>query len=234
MYYNERTKEWNLIYEPKSCASLCYSKDGCCPILGKKLSRKRGNVFYDLKTSGIRQQEGEQISIFDGEPWVHIRKGIRYFKKPCSIDICEAFVKLQSSQILEDYNINHSFEKWIDPTWTVEILNIRAESRPSRDLIQDLEDLKNGIFISYDEEGEKQKKQRKRERREKAVKKKVERLEKKIIETGYENLEPYSLDKIHTDKWLDRERIEELQNIRQQKIKEEQEKPVQLSIFDYM
>ena len=116
----------------------------------------------------------------------------------------------------------------------MEFLNIRAESRPSRDLIQDLEDLKNGIFISYDEEGEKQKKQRKRERREKAAKKKVERLEKKIIETGYENLEPFSLDKIHADKWLDRERIEELENIRQQKIKEEQEKPVQLSIFDYM
>ena len=118
MYYNERTKEWNLIYEPKDCASLCYSKDGYCPILGKKLSKKRGNVFYDLKTSGIRQQEGSQMSIFDGEPWVYIRKGIRYFKNPCSIDICEAFIKLQSSQILKDYNINHSYEKWIDPTLT--------------------------------------------------------------------------------------------------------------------
>ena len=33
-------------------------------------------------------------------------------------------------------------------------------------------------------------------------------------------------------KWLDPERLEELEQIRQQKIKEEQEKPVQLSLFD--
>ena len=55
-----------------------------------------------------------------------------------------------------------------------------------------------------------------------------------MIEVGYENLEPYSLDRVHADKWLDPERLEELERIRRQKLKEEQEKPVQISLFDMM
>ena len=49
---------------------------------------------------------------------------------------------------------------------------------------------------------------------------------------GYENLEKHSVDRVHADKWLTPERMEELAQIRQQKVKEEQEKPVQLSLFD--
>ena len=55
-----------------------------------------------------------------------------------------------------------------------------------------------------------------------------------MIDVGYSNLEPYSLDRIHADKWLDSKRLEELEEIRKQKIKEEQEKPVQLTLFDMM
>ena len=40
--------------------------------------------------------------------------------------------------------------------------------------------------------------------------------------------------KVHADKWIEPERLEELEEIRQKKIKEEQEKPVQLSLFDMM
>lgn len=40
------------------------------------------------------------------------------------------------------------------------------------------------------------------------------------------------MNRVHADKWLDPERLEELEQLRQQKIKEEQEKPVQLSLFD--
>ena len=234
MYYDEKTRKWKLIYSPKLCADLCYSKDGYCPILGKQLSKKRGNVYYDIKTSGMIQQREAQQSLFDGEAWTHIRKGVRFFKKPCSIDICEAFVKFQSDEIREYYKVNHSYEKMIDPSWQFEILNIRAESKPSRDLMQDLEDLKAGITLSFDQESEKQQKQKKKEKREEAKRKRIERLEKKILEVGYEYLAEYSLDKCHADKWLGSERIEELEKIRQQKIKEEQNKPVQLNLFELM
>lgn len=40
------------------------------------------------------------------------------------------------------------------------------------------------------------------------------------------------MDRVHADKWLDPERLSELEEIRQQKIKAEQEKPIQLSLFE--
>lgn len=234
MYYDERTRTWKQVYEPGRCAYMCYSKDAYCPILGKKLSKKRGNVYYDVKTSGIIQQREAQQSLFDGDRWATIRKGIRYFKKPCSMDICEAFVKLSSDEIKRNYYFNHSCERMIDKTWQFEILNIRAESKPSRDLMQDLADIKAGINILYEPDAEKSENERKKKKREDSTKKRIEKLEKKIMEAGYENLEDTSLDKVHADKWLTSERLEELEKLRQQKIKEEQNKPVQLSLFDIM
>ena len=232
MYYNERTREWNMYYEPAKCASMCFAQNGYCPVLGRKLNKKRGNVYYDLKTSGIKKQTEAQRSLFDGERWTHIEKGMRVFKNPCSMDICEAFIKVQSDKILSDYKVNHSTEYLFDKSFKAEILNIRAESKPSRDLMQDLQDIRDGIEISHASDNEKQKKEAKKEKRKLAKQKNIERLEKKIIEVGYENLVEYSVDRVHADKWLTPERLEELEQIRQQKIKEEQEKPVQLSLFD--
>lgn len=232
MIYNERTREWHMNYEPYSCAKMCYSQNGYCPVLGRELSKKRGNVYYDLKTSGIVKQQDEQCSIFDGEQWTHIEKGMRVFDKPCSMDICEAFVKVQSDKILHDYEVNHSTEYMFDKSFKAEILNIRAESKPSRDLIQDLQDIKDGITIVHASDSEKRMKQQKKERRKLAQQKKIAKLEKVLIDVGYENLEPHSMNRVHADKWLDSKRLEELEQLRQQKIKEEQEKPVQLSLFD--
>lgn len=80
--------------------------------------------------------------------------------------------------------------------------------------------------------GAKRQQASKKEKRKLAKQKNIERLEKKINEVGYENLVEYSADRVHADKWLTPERLEELEQIRQRKIKEEQEKPVQLSLFD--
>ena len=232
MRYNERTREWHMNYEPSSCARMCYHQYGYCPILGRELSKKRGNVYYDLKTSGVVKQQEAQCSIFDGEKWTHIEKGMRVFDKPCSMDICDAFVKVQSDKILHDYQINHSTWNMFDETFRAEILNIRAESKPSRDLMQDLQDIKDGISIIHASDAEKRVKEQKKSKRNLAQQKRISKLEKVLIEVGYENLELYSLDRVHADKWLAPERLEELEQLRQQKIKEEQEKPVQLSLFD--
>ena len=120
----------------------------------------------------------------------------------------------------------------MDETYTWEIYNIRAEAKPSRDLLQDLQDLRDGIPITFDDDRIKEKETKKKEQRNANKQKAIEKLEKKLIEIGYENLSDTSADRVHADKWLDPERLEELENIRRQKIKEEQEKPVQLSLFD--
>lgn len=232
MYYDERTREWHLRYEPSKCAKMCNSIDGYCPILGKKLSPKRGNVFYDMKKSGIHKQREAQASLFDGDKWTFIEKGKRYFASPCSMDICEAFIKVQKDKILGDYMVNHSMEFFYDRDLKVEIINIRAESKASRDLMQDLQDIKNGIAITHASDAEKRDKEQKKEKRQQAQQKKIEKLEKILLKVGYANLEPFSLDRVHADKWLGQDRIAELEEMRLQKVKEEQMKPVQLSLFD--
>lgn len=231
MYYDERTKAWEQSYEPARCAKICYSQDGTCPILGKQLSKKRGNVFYDLKTSGTRHDG----TIFDGEKWTHIKKGIRFFDHPVSMDICEAFVRADSQKIYDKLKWEQeTYMQIFDATYRLEVINIRAESRPSRDLLQDLQDIQEGIQVSHFSDIEKRKKEDKRERRLAARQSRIQKLEKRLLETGYESLPDYCLDKIHADKWLTPERISELEQMRIKKAKEEQERPVQISLFDMM
>lgn len=231
MFYDERTRTWSQHYNPIRCASMCYSKNGYCPILGRQLSKKRGNVYYDLKESGAVRKK-EQISLFEQDRWQHITKGIRFLKRPCSLDICEAIVKTQQEDIRRNYEINHSSMMLMDETYTWDIYNIRAEAKPSRDLLQDLQDLRDGIPITFDDDMIKEKEKKKKEQRNANKQKAIEKLEKKLIEIGYENLSDTSVDRVHADKWLEPERLTELENIRRQKIKEERDKPVQLSLFD--
>lgn len=232
MFYDERTRTWSLRYKPTRCAEMCHSPNGYCPILGRQLSKKRGNVYYDLKESGAVKKTDNQISLFDKERWERATKGIRYLKKPCSIDICEAIARTQADDISRNYEINHSTELMYDKTWKFEIYNIRAESKPSRDLMQDLQDIRDGIPIYFEDDLIKEDKKEKKEKREKNKQKAIDRLEKKILEVGYWNMEPFSIDRLHADKWLEEEHINELEEIRHKKLKEEQEKPVQLSLFD--
>lgn len=232
MYYDERTREWHLRYHPAACAKLCCSQEGYCPILGKQLSHKRGNVYYDLKISVVPDMRDKQISMFDKDKYVSIEKGRRFFDKPCSIDICEAFVKVQKDEIAYQYGVNHSWEKFINPTWEFEILNIRAESKVSRDLIQDLQDIKAGIEITHASDVEKRTKEFKNEKREAAKQKRIEKIEKRILEIGYCNMEPYEQDRCC--KYLDFDRIDELEAIREEKLAEQQNKPQQMSLEDFM
>ena len=166
-------------------------------------------------------------------PEKHISKGNRFFEKPCSIDICEAFVKTNGAEEIRYwYEINHSFERFINPTWKFEILNVRAEQKESRDLMQDLQDIKAGIQIYHASDDEKAVKEHKRERRQKALEKRKANMEKRILEVGYCNMDGFEQNK--ACKLLDWDRIDELEAIREQKIKEEQIKPVQINLFDMM
>ena len=160
-----------------------------------------------------------------------INKGIRLFKTAKSMTICEAAVRKCRQKIIDKTKRKWHREIFVSG-WKVEVLNIRAEYRESRDLMQDLEDIRNGIQIVHASDLERQKKEEKKERRQQTKQKKIERLEKKLLDVGYYNLEEYSLDKIHADKWLGEERIAELEELRERRLKEEQEKPVQLSLFD--
>lgn len=235
MFYDERSREWNLVYDPKRCANVCYAKDGYCPILGKQLDKKRGNVYYDLKL--IYRRNDLDGTLFEGQIDTEIVKGKRVFKSPTSMDICKAYVSTCKDNLERDVKLNqYHMELFMSEHhgryFSVEVINIRAEQKESRDLLQDLEDIKNGIHISHASDSEQKQKEEKRKKREASKEVRVKSAEKKVLEIGYENMEPFEQNRVC--KLISFERLDELEEIRQQKINEKQEEPVQLSMFDMM
>lgn len=233
MKYVRDKGEWVMNYDPSDCArNRCI---GYCPILGRELDKKKGNVYYDVKISFRRYDlDG---TLFEGQIDTQITKGNRVFEHPVSMDICKNYVKLCSNELVQHIKLNkyHAelfFAEYHGRYFTVDIYNIRAEERESRDLMQDLQDIKDGISITHASDEVKRNKEYKKERRKLTNEAKIKRLEKKLLTVGYENMESYSIDRIHADKWLGAERIEELEKLRQQKLREEQNKPTQLSLFD--
>ncbi len=242
MHYDERTRTWALKYDPKICAKMkCYGWNGkaldeydsICPIMGQ-LTKKKGNVFYDLKTSYLRTDLNG--TLFEGQIDTEIEKGIRVFDSPVSMDICKNYVKLCRDELISKVRMKYHSELFFAERYgryfAIEVLNIRAEQRESRDLMQDLQDIKAGIRIYHASDEEGNVKERKKEKRQRAKEKRIAAMEKKILSVGYGNMDAYEQNKVC--KLLSFDRIDELETIREAKLKEEQEKPVQLSLFDMM
>ncbi len=243
MYFDERTRTWALKYDPKICAAMkCYGWRGrsldeynpICPIMGRELTKKKGNVFYDLKTSYLRTDlDG---TLFEGQIDTNIEKGIRVFESPVSMDICRNYVKLCSDKLIDEVRMKYHSELFFAEHYgryfAIEVLNIRAEQRESRDLIQDLQDIKNGIHITHASDSEKSKKEAKKENRQKAKERRISAIEKRILSVGYENMG--FIEQNRALKLIDADRIDELEVIREEKIKAEQEAPTQLSLEDFM
>lgn len=240
MHYDRDKQEWVMNYNPCYCG-----KSGCngywgqkyvdgkliCPILGRPLDKAKGNVYYDIKKTYRRYDlDG---TLFEGQIDTEIEKGIRYFEKPVSMDICRNVVKLCQDEIRwkveNEWHSELFFAEYYGRHFEIEILNIRAQEKESRDLMQDLQDIRDGVKVYHASDAEKADKKYKSEKRQKAKEKKIAALEKRILEIGYGNMEEYEQNKVC--KYLDFDRIDELEAIREEKIKEKREEPVQLSLF---
>lgn len=244
MNYDREKGEWIMHYDPSTCGKLkCVghfsgnkyeSGEVICPILGRPLDKAKGNVYYDIKKTYRRYDlDG---TLFDGQIDTEIEKGIRFFDHPVSMDICRNVVKLCQDEIRWKVNMKfHSelfFAEYYGRYFKIEILNIRAEQKESRDLMQDLQDIRDGIKVYHASDSEKADKKHKSEKRQKAKEKRIADIEKKILKVGYGNMEP--IDQNRACKLIDFDRIDELEAIREENLKKEQEKPVQLSLFDMM
>lgn len=232
MTYDYDKTEWKMSYDPSQCARLC--SNVYCPILGKELDKKKGNVFYDLKT--VRRRKELDGTIFEGEKTVCVRKGIKVFERSMSMDICRKYVQLCKDDLIAWIRLNHHSELYFGRCkggdgFELEVLNIRAERKESRDLIQDLRDIEDGILVVHASDEKKAATAQKSETRKVSRQKKIARLEKKLLEVGYENLESCSLDKIHADEWLGAERIDELETLRLKRLQQKEKEPRQLTIF---
>ena len=227
MYYSERTKEWALKYNPKKCAIECHSHGGFCPIRNKAIDKKKGNVYYDLKISTIRKDD----TLFNGDKITTITKGIRFFDKPASMDICKDFIKLESKEIYDKYYWNHaSTIKMFDKDFEFEIINVRAESKPSRDLMQDLEDIKAGILIVHESDRIKREKANKKLDKEQRLEVRKKKIIKKVLKDGYDSLE-YSDTRFITKNGLEDEIEEAIIKKNQEQRQEERMEQMELSDF---
>lgn len=227
MQWNKKTMEWSLKYKPLKCVH-CSQK--FCPVLKKKLSNKRGNVYFDIKST-YYIQDG---SFFDGKEVVSIERNKRFFNQPCSIDICENFIKMQKDEIYRKLYWN-SFSQFLmydrmreKPTGLrFEIINIRAISRPSRNIEEDLQILKEGGQVFYTEDNEKILKEAKKDRKIKRQQRIIKKLEDNIIDNGFETLS--ISERKMAEKLIPQERLKELNDLYEKKEPE----PVQLT-FDFL
>lgn len=200
--YDRMEKQWRMFYDPIDCAREGFCN--YCDVLQSELSPKKGNVFYDVKIS--RTQKG--VGLFPDETVVSIIKGKKLLDSSASLTLCEAIVRCCGAQIQESEE-NRSFrERFFDPTYTVEVQNIRAERQETRDLLQDLWDAAEGIEIVHAGDMQKAAAQKKRERKQAAQKRKIARLERLLLENGLDKLE--KADQRRIKKVLPAERIEEL------------------------
>ena len=230
MRYNDSTDEWFMHYDPKMCISGCPHQYVYCDILRKKFSGKKGNVFYDIKATWKNiKRDDEQIGLFDTEQGARIEKGLQVFKSPVPIEICEAYAKIGKKDILWLYEVNHSFEKFWNHTLQYEILNVRAEQKETRDLKQDLEDIKNGISVSHASDNINAKKQQKKDAKIKRKEAEKQKFIQKIEKCG-DVCALSDSDMRKAYKILTRDEIKQAER----NYKEPEEKPQQMSLFDLM
>ncbi|RHV70212.1 MULTISPECIES: hypothetical protein [Clostridia] len=228
MRFNEQMKSWKIQYDPMTCAMNCQNIGGVCSLTEKPVTSKRGNVFYDVYI----EYERKDGTLFDGEIVRSAKKGVRLFDTNKSLSICESVAEHCKSEIKQKVYDRYHSEIFI-LHWNVSVQNIRAEAREGRDLIKDLEDIKNGISISYDSDIRTAEKMMKKKRRSAADGKKKEKLMHILIDParGYESLKEFSVEYVHANKWFSKEELESFENQRQRMIREAKNQPIQLSLF---
>lgn len=227
MNYNYWTKTWKQVYDPAECARSCQNIGGVCNLTHTPISKKRGNVFYDLKITKIRRDD----TFFNGQEEISIQKGCRFLECGTSLTICENIARYCKNDILQ--KVQHRYSRQILLNgWTVEVLNIRAEQRESRDLLQDLRDIREGITVVHASDQIKQKKEAKRLRRDNRKMKREQKLKNKIVKNGWQSISPNSIDYFHAMKWFGEEEIQFLKQQHQKYLEDEKSVPQQMSLFD--
>ena len=220
-FYNRAERKWYAGYYPKDiCPSMNCTY---CVVLQKEISKAKGNVFYDVKTTWTEPAYG----LFPEEEHITLQKGIKLFDRQVPLTICEAIAKYGKRDIIWRYRINHSREVFINPTMKFELINFRAARVDKRDLLQDLQDAAEGIKVVHAADETKAAAEQKRQKRELAKQKKIERIEKLILEKGSDNLDSCQFRR--AEKALGLERIEELDEQRKNARSEE---PIQITLME--
>lgn len=221
--YNRMEKRWSTFYDPIRCA--CDGFCQYCDVLQTDLSPKKGNVFYDLKI--IATVKG--FGLFPDQQKTTVIKGKKLLEKTASITICEAIVRYAKFRIQKKEEDRASHIRFHDPSYSIQVMNIRAERRESRDLIQDLRDAAEGMEVVHAGDLKKSAAKQKHERRQAYIEKKIRRIEQLILENGMSQLE--EIDRIRARRLLSHDRICELVKQYSQRAASKNNESTQLSLF---
>lgn len=177
IHWDDLKQDWFAKYDPSDCACGCYVRD-ICVLTGKRLDGEKGNVFYDVKIARVCHNGG----LWDGDKVISIQKGKKMFDNPKPLAICEAYAKFCKDRIIDREKSRLHRELFFNTDTTIEVINIRAEHRESRDILQDLRDVREGIKVTHASDLTKAAKAAKRERKVKRQEDKKRRIDKKMIE----------------------------------------------------
>ena len=165
-------------YDVETCIQVACRNSVCC-ILKCERNLSKVNIFYDIRRTWITRQG------FLEETKTTLEKGLRVFSKPIARTDAEIWLRtkkaeydpIQDKHIFqpkispEDRKMEHFSEwhrrypgyDWFEFRYEVE--NIRIEAKETRDLLQDLRDVAEGIEVRHKSDEERKEKQEKRERR---------------------------------------------------------------------
>lgn len=205
--YGRTTKTWRAFYDPIDCANL-----GCCSycdVLAKELDTRKGNVFYDLRRSWTVKGEG----LFPDQRKTIVEKGCKLLGSTASLTLCEAIVKYGRDRIEDRVRSEFHHDLFFDKSLEIEIINLRAARVDKRDILQDLQDVANGIEVIHAADSLKAAKAQKRARREAAKARRIRKAEAMVLAHGWDGLE--DIWKRRAEKLLGGDRIDELLQQRQ-------------------
>lgn len=198
--FDEAKGKWSIRYNPMNCLNCSY-----CTLLDKDMGTAKGNVFYDVKTTYLQKNNG----FIPDEKVSSIIKGKRLFDKSKNLELCKIVAKCCrkeiESKVRNKYSSELVFAEYFGHFFEVEVLNIRAEKRESRDLDQDLKDIADGIEVIHQSDLNAAEKERKKQTRLKSVDNKVKRIKKLILQGGLAKLD--WVEKSRLGKLLDKELI---------------------------
>lgn len=200
-HYGRTTKTWSTSYDPMFCVSMNCAH---CDVLAKELDQRKGNVFYDLR----RTWTEKGVGIFPDQQRSTVIKGCKLLNRTISLTICEAIVKYGRHEVEHRIKLKHHHELFLDQSLDIEVLNLRAARVDARDIVQDLQDIANGIEVIHAADSLKAAKEQKKARRAAAKAQRVRKVEKMILTHGWEDLD--GAWKRRAEKLLDEDRISEL------------------------
>ncbi|MBT9176544.1 MAG: hypothetical protein DDT20_00864 [Firmicutes bacterium] len=187
------------MYLPKYDVMTCINnecKNAVCVITKCKRNYQKVNIFYDiLRERRYKLRQG----LFEFTDRI-IEKGVKVFDKAVARTDAEIWLEENRNNFtpyysrddrrdshFSEYHGKSGFGEYDYFEYTITAQNIRIERRESRDLLQDLQDIREGIGVTHASDLLKRKKEKKCERKDKqkaAKERKIERNLKRIVFEG--------------------------------------------------